>query len=118
MEVRLMSTYESKSLARYHLRTVARRLGYLWLVLFLITGLGMADMAQYAGLAEGANTATATLTAKLTATATASASVTSTSAATVAATGAISGKILDQSGQPLANIQVLALKQSTATTSS
>jgi protocatechuate 3,4-dioxygenase beta subunit len=115
-----MSTYESKCLARYYLRTVARRSGYLWLVLFLITGLGMADMAQYAGLAEGASTATPTakLTATASATLTATASVTSTSAATVAATGSISGKILDQGGQPLANIQVLALKQSTATTSS
>jgi len=60
-------------------------------------GLSMAGMAQYAVLAEGANTATATLAAT--------------------ATGAISGKISDQSGQPLTNIQVLALNQSAATTS-
>jgi protocatechuate 3,4-dioxygenase beta subunit len=60
-------------------------------------GLSMAGMAQYASLAEGASTATATLAAT--------------------ATGAISGKISDQSGQPLTNIQVLALNLSAVTTS-
>jgi len=79
-----MSTYESNGLTRYYLKRVSLWSGYLWLILFLI--MGMADIAQYAGLAE--------------------------SATTVTATGAISGKILDQSGQSLTNIQVLALKES------
>ncbi|MEW5803420.1 MAG: carboxypeptidase regulatory-like domain-containing protein [bacterium] len=76
-----MSTYEPLDLTRYCLRKVAHRLGCLWLVLFLIAGFGMADIVCNAGLAEAATT------------------------------GAIQGKILEQGGRPLANIQVMALKQ-------
>ncbi|MEW6380207.1 MAG: carboxypeptidase regulatory-like domain-containing protein [bacterium] len=78
-----MSMYESEDFVRFSLRTAARRLGCIWLmVLLIIVGRSLAQAAS--------------LTAS-------------------AATGAIQGKITDQSGQRLTNIQVLAVQQQSGT---
>ena len=69
-----MGTYESKNAARFCLRIIARRLGYLLVLssLFIQPGLARAENLP---------------------------------------TGAIRGQIIEQDGQPLVNIQVLAAKQ-------